>query len=286
MGNTALRPITFSASRLKTWSQCPLAGKFKYIDHLPESQNAKASYGSILHKALEVFNTTGNRDEAIDLFKDLWQNPEKVGLTPDWWPKRSSYQGLLDQGVEVLKRYAESLQWDSREVIASEHHFLVPFGKYSLNGFVDLLEIRKSGNGRKMLRVIDYKGGSWSPNATELLYDIQFTVYLYAVDQPEFWMGVSGNPDFPGLPHGEFLYDQYRDLPRRAIWFHLNNMKEIDAGKRDEEDFFRLYRLCDEVVRSQEAGIFVPRIGESCSLCSFTKECGVEVPPKDEEAWL
>lgn len=284
-------PIRFSASRLKTWSACPLQAKFKYLDLLPESKNAKASYGTIIHHALKLLNDTGNLRQAIEAFKDLWANPDKVGLSPDWWPKRTTYDGLLAQGIDVLEKYSASLMWDNRIVLATEHPFLVPFGRFELTGFVDLLEVRRSGNGRKLVKVVDYKGGSWRPNQAELHLDIQFTSYLYAADQPEFWMGHPTDPDFPGMPHGDELYEEYKDTPRRAIWYHLNNQQEIDAGKRTEEDYARLYRLAEETIRAQEAGVFVPRIGEACGLCSWTKECGITIPTKeqireDPDAWL
>lgn len=288
--NDAPRPTTvrFSASRLKTYSECPLKGHFKYDELIPEPQNAKATYGVIIHDALRLYNETGDLDAAKKHFRTGWENPERLGLAPDWWPKGATYGGLRSQGVEVLERYHESLMWDTREVIACEHPFLVPFGRYELTGFVDLLELRRSGNGRRTLRVIDYKGGSFVPRQLELHLDLQFTTYMLAVDQPEFWTG-DGTPKFPPLPGGLERYEELRDVPRRAIWYHLNSQKEIDAGPRKDEDFFRMYRLCEEIVRAERAKVFVPRIGSACQLCSFTKECGIEVPARgehDDESWL
>lgn len=259
-----------------------MQGYYKYVELLREPQNAKATYGTIIHDALRHYNLTGDIEGAKRLFRDHWKNPEKVGLEPEWWPKGATYDGLREQGVRVLERYHDSLKWEAREVIGVEHPFLVPFGDFELMGYVDLLELRRSGNGRKTLNVTDYKGGKWQPKTVELLYDIQFTVYLYAVDQPEFWLG-NGTPEFPGLPDGERLFEELAETPRRAIWYHLDNLKSIDAGARKDEDYARLYRLCVEVRKAQAAGVYVPRIGDSCSLCGFTKECGIDPTVRDDE---
>lgn len=278
----------WSASRLKTWSTCPLQGYFKYVELLREPQGSKASYGSCLHEALRHYNVGASIEDAKALFRDLWTNPEKVGLAPEVWNKNSTFAGHLEQGQSVLQRYHDSLKWDEREVIATEHPFLVPFGDFELTGFVDLVELRRSGNGRRLLKVIDYKGGSWQPKTAELLLDIQFTVYMWAIDQVEFWLG-NGTPEFPGIPDGEELYEQLLDVPRRAVWLHMNGPKEVDAGKRGDEDYARLYRLMVEVNRAEQYRIYVPRIGEACGICGFTKECGIPTTVRnDEEAdrWL
>jgi PD-(D/E)XK nuclease superfamily len=287
MSTEIVAPPRFSASKLRTWSNCPLQGFFKYIELIPEPQSAKASYGSILHDALRYYNQTGNIEGAIRQFRDHWKNPEKVGLAPDWWPKGATYDKLLAQGTSVLERYHDSLKWDQRTVVAFEHPFLVPFGEYELMGYVDLLELRRSGNGQRLLKVVDYKGGYWQPKTVQLLLDIQFTVYLYAVDQREFWVG-NGTPDFPAIPGGERLYEELANVPRRAIWYHLDSLKEIDAGARKDEDYARLYRLCVEVLKAQKARVFVPRIGDACSLCSYTKECGIDpsVRMDDDDRWF
>jgi hypothetical protein len=278
----------WSASRLKTWSACPLQGHYKYDCLLKEPQGSKASYGSCLHAALHEYNQGASIETAVAIFEELWRNPEKIGLAIDVWNKGSTFGGLLEHGVEVLRRYHDSLKWDERDVICSEHPFLVPFGDYELTGYVDLLELRKSGNGRRSLRVIDYKGGSWQPRTAELLLDMQFTSYLWAVDQIEFWTG-NGTPEFPAIENGEELYEELLNVPRRAIWYHLNGPKEVDAGKRGDEDFARMYRLMREINRAEAAQVFVPRIGDACGLCGFTKECGIPVLVKDdadEDRWL
>lgn len=282
----------YSASRLKTWMACSLQAHFHYDDKLSGPPNAKAVFGTCIHAALDLYNTTANLNGALDLFKDLWHNPEKVGSPVEQlvWPKMTSYGSLRERGIAILKDHDSRMQWDKREVVATEHKFLVPFGRFELTGYVDLLEVRKSGKGKTLLRVVDYKSSTRAPNIAELALDIQFTIYVFASLQPEFWIG--NGPDFPGLPNGEWLYETYQQMPRRAIWYHLWNQKELDAGSREDGDFMRLYRLCEQVDRATQLQVWVPRIGDACGLCPFSSgPCPVEVPTRaqleaQDEAWM
>jgi hypothetical protein len=270
--------MRFSASRLRTHMRCSLQAHYHYDEGLPRIQNAKASYGSIIHRALQLYNDTGNLEQALALFLDLWANPEKAGVAPDVWPKRMTYGGLRMQGVDTLKAYADKQRFEKRVVHGTEIPFLVPFGEHELHGFIDLLESKQSGTGRELLKVVDFKSNSKEPFRYELALDVQMTVYLYAVSQREFWCGVDGNPDFPGLPNGEWLWETVATLPARAIWYQLSNHKEIDAGPRTTTDFGRLYRLCDEIAHAIELQVFVPTIGDGCTFCDFVDPCVMEIP--------
>lgn len=281
--------MNLSASTLKIWMACALQAKFAKIDKLPQVQNAKASFGVCIHRSLELYNHTGDVDLAIKTFEDNWAHPEKLGVVPQKWPKFTSYEGLKQRGVELLRAYHDNLKWDGREVLFTEHRFMVPFGRHNLTGVVDLGEIRVNGKGKPLLRIIDYKTSTHAPTRAALALDIQFTIYTYASMQREFWEG--NGPDYPGLPNGGFLFDLYKDMPRRAIWWHLWTGKEIDAGPRDEEDFLRLYRLVTEVEKAMERQVFVPRIGDACGLCSYTDQCNLRIPTRgeeleDEDVWI
>lgn len=271
---------------------CPLQAHFKYDLKLPvERNNAKAVFGTCIHAALDHYNNHGNPDTAKALFLDLWQNPEKVGspVASLWWPRTTNFGNLRQRGIDIIADFHRRTEWDSRVVIATEHPFLVPFGEHELTGYVDLLEVRKSGKGKNLLRVVDYKTASRQPNMSDLLLDVQFTIYNYATTCSEFWFG--NGTDFPPIENADWNYEMYDDLPRRAIWYHLWTAKEIDAGPRDESDFMRLYRVCTEIAKADAAKIHVPKLGEACTFCDFRDPCGVAIPTKEEllaqeEAWV
>lgn len=281
----------FSASRINAWMNCPLSAHFRYDENLPREQNAAASFGTAVHAGFEVFNQTGSIDRALEVFVDYWDFPEKYGIEPTWWPKNTSHMSYRKLGIEALKKFAEGLKWDGREVIGTEVPFCVPFGEFELMGFIDLLEVRRNGKGKELLRIVDLKTAGTQPTKAKLALDVQFTTYTYATTCPEFWVG-NGELDFPGLPDGQALFERFIDTPRRAIWFHIRTQKEIDAGARVDADFMRLYRVCHEIAKAIEADVHVPKIGDACGLCDFSSQCTMEIPvelgpnPNDPDAWI
>lgn len=276
-----------SQNFIKTWMGCPLQAKFRYIDKMGDyRQNAKASFGTCIHNALELYNKTADLDKAIETFKDTWANPEKLGVAPTQWPKYTTFGGLMGRGIEILKEYDAKQKWDKRLVVATEHPFIVPFGRHELLGYVDLLELRNTAKGYTAMRVVDYKTNSKQPLDSQLRLDIQFTSYVYATLQPEFWMGFG--TETPAIPDGERLYEEWLDLPRRPIWYHLWGNKEFDCGERDDQDFKRLYRALNEIEKAMDKEVYVPNIsGETCVYCDFTEPCGVPYKKdEDDDFWF
>lgn len=265
---------------IKSYMDCSLQARFNYIEKRPQMQNASASFGSCVHDALELYNNTGgDMDAAVERFLFTWANPEEIGVEPEVWSRRVTYQGLRETGVQIITDYHEAVSWSKRELIGAEHKFCVPFGDHFLSGVVDLLEYVP-----KKLKIVDYKTNSSQPNIDSLYLNIQFTAYHYASTQPEFWMGFDdGTGKYPGFPNGEELYERFKDTERAAIWFHLRKGKEINCGPRDDADYMRLYRCCQEIERAIEAGVFVPNIsGTTCTFCSYTDICKAYIPPKEQ----
>lgn len=264
-----------------------MQARFQYLDRLPRKQNAYATFGSCVHHALEHYNSHSNVDEAIAVFLDVWENPEKIRAAVEVWPTGINYGGARQRGLDMIRGYHEKQQWEQRDVLASEHRFLVPIGSYELSGIVDLLELKRSAKGVPTLRVVDFKTNKRYPYRDSLSVNVQWTAYLWAVAQPEFWLG--NGDSHPPMDNGAYWWEMIRDVPARGIWYHLETQKELDVGARDDKDFARFYRVCQMIERAEKHNVFVPNIsGESCGLCSYTAECGLTIGtiPEDEERWL
>lgn len=277
--------MIFRQSLIKTWMSCPLQAKFKVIDGLPDPQNAKATFGSIIHYVLlENFVRSDHMDveKAVAQFEHLWSNPDTMGLTPDYWPKYTNFSGLMEKGREIIRDFASGRKWETRKIVATEHHFLVDMGEHQIEGTVDLLEIRKNSRGIKQLRITDLKTSGSKPSLMKLRADIQFTAYYWASLQPEFWLG-HGTPEYPAIiSEGEL--EQYLKMPRVCNWYHLYSCQEIDAGPRDDNDFLRLYRACKEIEKALKHEVYVPNIsGDSCTFCPYTEPCGLPILTDEEQ---
>lgn len=284
--------MKFSASMIKTYSRCQMQAKFAYLDRLPDKQSASATFGTCVHEALEHYFVHRDVQKAIDRFLHTWENPEVLGAAPDYWHKRVTYGGLQEVGVKAITEYHENTVWSSRQMLASEHKFCVPFGdRHLLSGIVDLVEGDPTV---PELRIVDFKTAGSRPNFDSLYLDVQFTIYYYASMQPEFWLGYDdgtpetrdkdGNPRYLPMENGEQLWDQYKDADRKAIWSHLRQAKDLDCGPRGDADFLRLLRCCDEIEKAIMHNVYVPSIsGDTCTHCAYTDLCTAYVPPPQGE---
>jgi PD-(D/E)XK nuclease superfamily len=278
--------MRFRQSLLKTWQGCALQAKYREIDGLPRKQGSKAAFGTVIHHALHQYEVTGgNLEMALKTFVEVWDDPAQLGVEPDVWNRYTSYGGLRQKGIEILKGYDEANRWERKQIVALEHRFLVPFGAHEIEGTVDKLDLAKNHRGNQILRVVDYKTNARQPTTAELALDVQFTTYIYATLQPEFWLG--NGPDYPPVHNGDWWWSMLQSTPRRGIWVQLwANSREIDAGARDDNDFGRLYRLCNEIEKAIERDVFVPCIsGDTCGLCDYANgPCPTRVPTRDEWA--
>lgn len=269
-------------STLKVYNACPLQAYLNETTTSVSQANAKAVFGTVVHYSLDKYHNGTPIDECINIFKELWNDPERITQKPEVWPKGMSYGGLRQQGIDILKSYDKRNRWENRTILASEHRFLVPFGDHELEGTVDFVEVKKDGRGRRTLNISDLKTTSRQPTIAELKLDLQFTVYCFASLQREFWVG--NGPDYPPILNGAALFEDLKDVPRRGVWFHLMGSRELDAGERDDDDFMRLYRLVTEIERAWQAKVFVPHIGDACTFCSHKEHCNIKIPSRDELA--
>lgn len=257
-------------SFLKTYMSCPLKAKFQHLDQLPERTNAAAEFGTCLHTAMEILINEKDKDKALKTFRKDWEESE-----PDHWPQYTSFSNYLKTGEKAIEEIWSKMQWEDRQLIKTEHRFLVPFGDHELEGTVDWIYLRKNKSGNPVLIIEDHKSSGRQPTRMMLRHDIQFTCYDIASRQPEFWLG--NGEEFPPIPNGEAWWQIVKDIPRIPIWHHLRGPKEIEAGQRTDNDFRRLYRVINEVEKSIDKQVFVPNLsGDTCSYCEYHDPCGVQ----------
>lgn len=260
--------MKFSTSMIKEFGTCALRGKFRYIDGLPDQTGSSAVFGSAVHAGLEAFHLGADLAEAQRVFLDYLDNNE-----PDYWNRRTTYTGFKSKGLQMIEDYVSARRWSESTILAAEMRFMVDMGEHQLSGIVDYLEVPDD---MSYLKIGDLKSGK-KPNMDNLHLDLQFSVYDWASRQPEFWMGYKGQEDkYPGLPNGEELYEIFKDVPRKLVWYDLRGNREIDVGERTERDYGRLYRCCEQIARAVEYEVFIPTVnGDNCTWCSYQDVCPV-----------
>lgn len=267
---------------------CSLQARFKYIDRLPSQTNAYAAFGSCVHYALADYNRGANLKRALDVFKKAWDDPGTIGAGIDVWPNGINFGGAKQRGIDMLTGFHEKQEWEPRDILAIEHKFLVPFGSFDIQGAVDCAEVKLSGRGKNIVRIVDYKTNKRQPYKNALNLNIQFTLYDYAARQKEFWVG--NGPEFPELPNGAYHWEFLKDVPKRGVWYHLETQREFDVGVREQIDYERAYRVCQMMERAERHNVFVPTLsGDTCTFCPYTRECGLPIHDldiEDDDVWL
>lgn len=262
----------YSPSQLKVWGECSLRAKFQYVDGLKKPDAGSSAYlGTAVHYALEQLHNGNAQPEEIEqIFLDFYDSDE-----PDYIVPRTTYSGLRDSGKKMIAGYLETWGWQDIEILGVEKRFMVPYGQYSLSGMIDLLYIYDN-----KLYIIDLKTGK-KPSADKLHLDIQGTSYDYAVQRPEFWLGVeSDDPEWPdkyaGWENGQELYERTKNMQRVPVWYDLRDNREIPWGERTQKDYARLYRLMEMIDRAIETETYVPTIDPAnCNWCPYHEECPV-----------
>jgi hypothetical protein len=176
---------------------------------MPMATNSGAAYGSVMHHAVQVLErevATGTSRQvalqtAIETFAHYWI-PANIHaicepVPADGWLPQQSFSILRERGFEVLKSYAQLMQVDDTELLATEFGFMVPIlgtwdyklgEPHYLAGSVDRLGAR-FWRRQLFLAVDDWKTAKL---AAYLRQNLQGTAYCYASTKREFWTGHRG----------------------------------------------------------------------------------------------
>lgn len=258
-------------SALKQFGICAKQYELSQVLELGEEQQGSLTVlGTVWHYAVDVYETYGHDlDLAKRTFAYYWENPRELGERIDFWHRRSTHQGLMDRGLNMLEQYHELSPWRTGKRVGSEINFTVPIGEHELTGTIDKLWYRP---GQKRLEVLDFKTGGYVPD--KLRYNIQFSAYCYATTRPEFWQHVPGHEDG---------YEKFKHAKRSGHWYHARNGKMFSAGDRGLEDYKRLYLAIGEMADAIDKGVFPLNIqGENCGYCPFVDgTCGGEITEED-----
>jgi putative RecB family exonuclease len=153
-------PISLSPSSMGTFTSCPLAFRFSYIERLPEPPSAPASKGTLVHLALQHLLWRPPAERTVeaaltDLARaaaDLAADPEfaELELTAEEW-------AAFNADAEVLvRRYFEIEDPRAVKVLGLELRVsaTTPDG-VTVRGIIDRLELDENDE----LVVTDYKTG-------------------------------------------------------------------------------------------------------------------------------
>jgi putative RecB family exonuclease len=152
-------PSSLSPSSISSFTACPLAFRFSYLERLPEPPSPWASKGTLVHHALELLMCRPPHDRTVDAAladldrarAELADDPEFTGLD-----LTAEDRALFDADAEALvRRYFELEDPTTIHPIGLELKLQAEIGGVRVRGIIDRLELDADGE----LVVTDYKTG-------------------------------------------------------------------------------------------------------------------------------
>lgn len=246
----------FSHSRLKTFEQCQLKYKFKYIDQVESKieQGIEAFLGELVHKALEKlytdlkFQKQNSLEELLQHFNSEWKknwNPGIIIVRKDY--TQENYRKMGEQFISDY--YNRHRPFQEGKVVGLETKVMIkldPEGKYTLQGFIDRL--MTTGDGK--YEIHDYKTNSSLPYEEYLKEDRQLALYALAVLKN---------------------YQDAKDV--KLIWHFLAFDKKLILEKSQEELEKLKKDTIDLIGKIKNTKTFEPKKSRLCDWCEFRPIC-------------
>ena len=154
-------PRSLSPSSMSTFTSCPLAFRFSYIEKLPEPPSAPASKGTLVHLALQHLMWRPAAERTLDAaLADLTRAREELAADAEFAQLELSdeeWEQFHADAEVLLRRYFE--MEDPREITVLGVELRVSAETadgVTIRGIIDRLELDADGE----LVVTDYKTGS------------------------------------------------------------------------------------------------------------------------------
>lgn len=252
---TVCVPATLSPSKISRFTQCPLAFRYSYVDHLPEPSTIHQVRGTLAHAALERFfsdNEQGERTRARAeaALMDVWSardtHPEYAELGLDG----ASEARLLEELRVLIARYFELEDPTSVRPRGLELNLRAQVNGVELNGIIDRLDDVGDGD----FCVVDYKTGT-APREARTKGSFN-GVNFYAVLCEE---------NFGRAPvEVRLMYLRDRVVLVQSV------TEQLVRGSRQ-----RALAVWSAIERACKTGVFRPSPSPLCRFCSFQSICPV-----------
>ncbi len=230
---------TISESKYQTFKQCQLKYCFRYVDRLPEPEEANTEalhFGSYIHKVLEDGVEAKTQEE-------MEQIAESVKGT---WDISKKYEGKDSICFRNFLEFNAGLEGS----IATELVFQVPVkDDITLNGVIDRVIKGKDGG----YLVIDYKTSKREKSKVDLYQDSQLKGYVYAISK------------LYDVPVKNIVAAHYYPLTNNFVHVQYS-VPQINAHVKN---------IVDEVwkIRKKKKAELKPSRNDFCNWCAYKGLC-------------
>lgn len=245
-----------SATRLKTWRECPLKWYFRYIEKLPAKTSPALLTGKVIHAVLHAWNLARWRDDDTtvpamrQVFETCWREQcEKDDMfrdTPELEAKEKS------KAWSVLEYYFENGPIPPGEkpeaVEVKVERDLLAHGLPPLVGIIDL--VRSGG------RIVDFKSTARTPDPVMVQHTNEIQLGCYAL----LYREATGN-----IESGFEIHSMVKTKQPKLV---VTPMAPLQP-----EQIRQLVRIMESYVRGVEAAEYLPSPGMHCQWCDYFKQC-------------
>ena len=231
-------------SKIKTYLECPILYKYKYIEGKREGLVPASSLGVSIHRALEEYHRHSNDpSELLSYYDDCWLGAgySSAGEQMEWYLK----------GKKMLEDYAQAEYERKTTVDSTEREFIFQEGQWTFRGKIDRTDKWPDGS----WEVIDYKTGTDVDLSLPITESLQLGIY--AVGARRAWNMKSG---------------------RASYYFTAFNTKQSAPFEDFNEE--KILTTFIEIGKKIEVNDLEPNHAH-CALCPFNNRCPhVQLPEK------
>lgn len=233
-------------SKIKSYLECPLLYKYKYVEGKREGLVPASSLGVSIHRALEAYHAQSNDpSELLSYYDACWLGAgyRTAGEQMEWYLK----------GKKMMEDYEQAEYARKSTVDSTEREFIFEVGKWTLRGKIDRTDKLPDGT----WEIIDYKTGTDVDLTLPVADSLQLGIY--AIGARRAWNMKQG---------------------RASYYFTAFNTKQSAPFDAFDED--KILNLFIETGEKIEAGLFDPNHAQ-CANCLFNNRCEQAVlPPKED----
>jgi RecB family exonuclease len=285
-----LETIELRQSTLKTWLNCPLMYKARFIDKIEPSHRYPGTiHGSALHLVLKQLHEGEWKGDMRALYTKalnhyLYASDEEH--IPVRWKRdmHKEIESLKVNAVEILENYRRKAYNQTATVLFSEAQFRVKILGYQFTGTID--QVRKNPDGS--IELIDFKSSKMRPNSYAIPNDLQLTLYAYAIKFGEVMVdGIWIKPNMLVDSVGIYFLRAHEVYKRKTINGNIGDEKGSPFMRTAKS--IKDLRVFRTEIRQQLSAMVKPWYypnTASCSFCTYSEHCisrNDNVPEKQAE---
>lgn len=223
-------------SKIKTYKECPLLYKYKYIDGKREGLVPASSLGVSIHRALEAYHANSNDpSELLNYYDDCWLGAgySSAGEQMEWYLK----------GKKMMEDYAQAEYERKTTVDSTEREFIFEYEGWTLRGKIDRIDKHPDGT----WEVIDYKTGTDVDLSAPITDSLQLGIY--SVGARRAW-----------------------NMQKGKVTYYFTAFNQTQSAPFEAFDEQKILDIFIETGKKIEAQDFTPNTAH-CSECAFKNEC-------------